>query len=282
MNVATPLRVGRIPYANVFPVYRALEQILPPGAVEFVEGHPAELNRMLRDGALDISPSSSIEYARHPERYLLVPDISIAARDRVMSVFLLSNRPLDALPDGPIAMTEASDSSVVLLEILLRQFLRKGNPLVRSPLSPSEALKRYPACLAIGDAAIRAWLDRAAPFLTDMGSWWRRETGKPFVFALWIVSRSALETKGEALRNFARALLSAKAMAREAISKEAERPIGPDWIPVDFRIDYWNNLSYDLSISEREGLVLFYALAARIGQIPSAPELRFLTLSGGP
>ncbi len=274
--IESPLRVGKIPYANLYPVYRSLEQILPPGSVTFVEGHPRELNRMLREGTLDVSPSSSIEYACHPDRYLLVPEISIAARERVMSVLLLSNRPLDALPEGSIAMTEASDSSVVLLEIMVRRFLRRENPLVRSPLPPEEALKRYPACLAIGDAAIRASLGRVAPFVTDMGSWWRRETGKPFVFALWIVSRAAAETKGPALRSFVRTLLSAKTLARESISEDAGIPIGPDWIPVDFRRDYWDNLSYDLSPDEREGLTLFYGLAAGIGRIPGAPALRFL------
>lgn len=276
MNIERPLRIGKIPYANVYPVYRALEQILPPGSAVFVEGHPCELNRMLREGALDISPSSSIEYARYPERYLLVPDISIAAREKVMSVLLLSNRPLEALPEGPIAMTEASDTSVVLLEILVRQFLRKENPLVRSPLPAAEALRKYPACLAIGDAAIRASIDRVAPFVTDMAAWWRSETGKPFVFALWIVSRAAVESNGTALRAFIRTLLSAKAMARRSIEREADAPIGPDWIPPGFRQEYWDNLTYDLGAGEREGLSLFYALAAKAGQIPAAPVPNFL------
>jgi chorismate dehydratase len=279
MSHDQPLRVGRIPYANVFPIFRALEQILPPGTVEFVEGHPRELNRMLSEGALDISPSSSIEYATHPDRYLLVPDISIASREKVMSVLLLSNRPLDALPEGPIAMTEASDTSVVLLEILIRRFLHRDNPLVRSPLPPEEALRRFPACLTIGDAAIRAALGRVAPCITDLGSWWLRETGKPFVFALWIVSRAAAETKRARLASFVRTLLSAKAMARESVSDDAEGSIGPDWIPLDFRMDYWNNLSWNLSQREQEGLNLFYALAATQGRIPAAPELRFLPLS---
>jgi chorismate dehydratase len=259
-------------------VYRCLEQILPPGSATFVEGHPRELNRMLREGALDISPSSSIEYARNPERYLLVPDISIAAREKVMSVLLLSNRPLETLPDGPIAMTEASDTSVVLLEILVRQFLRRENPLVRSPLPVAEALRRFPACLAIGDAAIRASIDGVAPFVTDMAAWWRGETGKPFVFALWIVSRAAVESNGPALSAFIRTLLSAKAMARRSIEREADAPIGPDWIPPDYRQEYWDNLTYDLGASEREGLSLFYALAAKAGRIPAAPVLNFLPL----
>lgn len=278
MSIERPLRIGKIPYANVYPVYRALEQILPPGSAVFVEGHPRELNRMLREGSLDISPSSSIEYALHPERYLLVPDISIAAREKVMSVLLLSNRPLEALPEGPIAMTEASDSSVVLLEILFRQFLRRENPLVRSPLSAVEALRRYPACLAIGDAAIRAAIDGVAPVVTDLAAWWRRETGKPFVFALWIVSRGAVESNGPALRAFVRMLLSAKAIARRSIEREADTPIGPDWIPPDFRQEYWDNLTWELGAGEREGLSLFYALAAKAGKIQAAPALAFLPL----
>jgi chorismate dehydratase len=233
---------------------------------------------MLRSGRLDISPSSSIEYAMHPDRYLLCPDISISSRSKVMSVLLLSNDPLKKLPDGPIAVTRASDTSVVLLEILLRESLGKRNPLVRTALSPGEALRRHPAFLAIGDEALQARLSGTARHVTDMGEWWRRETGKPFVFALWIVSRDAIPRRREALRGFARTLLAAKRIARESLTRPEHLRIGPDWMPKELRTAYWKNLSYELE-DEAEGLVRFYRLAAKIGRIASAPPLRFLELS---
>lgn len=272
------LRVGKIPYANLYPIYHALETGIPPQNVRLVAGHPAELNRKLRAGRLDISPSSSIEYGKHPERYLLCPDIAIAARAKVMSVLLLSDTPVKTLSDEPIAVTGASDTSVVLLEILLREFSGRRNRLVRTGLAPREALRRHPAFLAIGDQAIRASLSGAARRVTDLGAWWRRETGTPFVFALWIASRAAARDRGETLRRFARTLLSAKRAARAEMDRPGDGFLaGPAWIPRPFLKAYWKNLSYDLG-AEQEGLRLFFRLAAKIGRIPAAPPLRFLDL----
>jgi chorismate dehydratase len=272
-----PLRVGRIPYANLVPIFHALTTHFSLDDVRFVPGSPSELNRKLRAGRLDISPSSSIEYAKHPDRYLLCPDISVSSRSKVMSVVLLSNGPLNRLPDGPISVTRASDTSIVLLEILLGEFLGKKNRLVRTDLPPGEALRRHPAHLAIGDDALQASLSGTARHVTDMGQWWRRETGTPFVFALWIVSRRSLRLRLEALRGFARTLLTAKRIARESLTRPEHLLVGPDWMPKELRTAYWRNLSYDLK-EEREGLVMFYRLAKKIGRIPAVPPLRFLDL----
>src|SRR4030042_876057 len=156
MRANPSLRVGRIPYANLVPIFHALTTHFSLEDVRFVSGSPSGLNRMLRAGRLDISPSSSIEYAKHPDRYLLCPDISVSSRSKVMSVVLLSNEPLKNLPDGPIAVTRASDTSVVLLEILLGESLGKRNRLVRTEFPPGKALRHYPAYLAIGDEALQA------------------------------------------------------------------------------------------------------------------------------
>ncbi len=272
------LRVGKIPYANVYPLFHALETRFPPENVRIVAGHPSELNRKLRAGRLDVSPSSSIEYAKHPERYLLCPGISIAARARVMSVLLLSDAPVGSLSDEPIAVTGASDTSVVLLEILLREFSGRRNRLVRTDLPPRAALCRHPAYLAIGDQAIRASLTGASRRVTDLAAWWRRETGTPFVFALWIATRSAARERGTTLRGFARRLLLAKRAARAEMDRRGDGFLaGPAWIPRSYLKTYWRNLSYELA-SEQEGLRLFYRLAAKIGRIAAAPPLRFLDL----
>lgn len=278
MTSTGPLRVGRIPYANLLPIFHALTTHFSLENVRLVQGTPSELNRRLRAGRLDISPSSSIEYGKHPSRYLLCPGISIASRSKVMSVLLLSNEPLKKISDEPLAVSGASDTSVVLLEILLRESLGKRNRLIRTESSPREALRRHPAYLAIGDQAIRASLDGTANHVTDLGGWWRRETGLPFVFALWIVSRESLARRKESLRNFAGTLLSAKRIARESLARPDHLRIGPDWMPKEMRTSYWRNLSYDLD-DEAEGLLMFYALAKKIGRIPSVPPLRFIEIA---
>ena len=276
MSDSATLRVGKIPYTNLFPIFHALETRFPLAGVRLVPGHPAELNRMLREGALDLSPSSSIEYALHPGRYRLCPDLSVASREKVMSVVLLSDLPLSSLPDDPVAVTGRSDTSAVLLEILLRESLGKRNRLVRTSLPPDEALLRHPAYLAIGDEAIRASLAGTARHVTDLGAWWHRETGLPFVFALWIVSREAVRDREAQLRAFVRTLLEAKETALAEIRRQPDGvPPGPEWIPPEFLREYWKNLSYDLD-RELEGLSLFFRLAKRIGRIPEVPPLDFL------
>jgi chorismate dehydratase len=274
-----PLRVGRIPYANLLPVFDALlRNGLPPG-VTMEAGHPAELNRRLRSGELDVSPSSSIEYACAPERYLLVPGASVSARRRVMSVLLLSRVAPGDLPEGAVAVTRNSATSVALLTILLRRFARKGNPLERTSLPPAEALRRYPALLLIGDEAIRADVERVAPVVTDLGEWWRKETGLPFVFALWIVSRAAAARDPEGVGRFSRLVLAAQGEARERVDRDGVS-VGPEWIPPAWRKEYWENLSWELGAEELAGLSLFYRYAAEEGIVPKAPGPEFLELSG--
>ncbi|MBI5904972.1 MAG: menaquinone biosynthesis protein [Deltaproteobacteria bacterium] len=282
MTVTRPLRVGRIPYANLVPIFHALREAGTPEGISFVDGHPSDLNRRLREGELDLSPSSSIEYAARPDLYLLCPGISISCRSRVMSVLLLSRDPLRELPSDPIAVTGSSDTSVALLEILLRESLGRGNLLVRTELSPREALKRHPAYLAIGDEAIRASLDGTAKHVTDLGEWWWNETGKPFVFALWIAARKAWEgIRREPLSRFAASLVAAKASAQASIRRGEYPWGGPEWIPPEFREAYWRCLSYDLD-TEAEGLALFFRLAAKNGRIPAAPPLRYLDIAHAP
>ena len=270
------LRVGRIPYANLVPIFHALRETRAGAEASFIDGHPSELNILLRSGGLDISPNSSIQYAAAPDLYLVCPEISIAAHTRVMSVLLLSNMPPKELPEEPLAVTAASDTSVALLDILLAESLGRRTLLERTTLPPEKALRKYPAYLSIGDEALRASVSRMAPHITDLGNWWTRETGKPFVFSLWIASRKSWEgAQRESLGRFSAALLQSKRNAQESIQQGRYPWGGPGWMSAKLREEYWQCLSYDLD-EEIEGLALFYRLAEKYGWIPSAPSLRFL------
>ena len=66
------MRLGRISYVNMAPVFYGLE-----ADVEEVSGVPTELSRMLLDGELDIAPIPSIEYARQRRQ---PPDPAAAVR----------------------------------------------------------------------------------------------------------------------------------------------------------------------------------------------------------
>ena len=88
---ADALRMGRIGYLNVLPIYHPLEAGIIPHDFEIISGPPAVLNNMMARGELHISSNSCFEYAMRPERYHLVEDLSIGSHGNVMSVLLLWN-----------------------------------------------------------------------------------------------------------------------------------------------------------------------------------------------
>ena len=56
------IRLGRISYVNMAPVFFELE-----AEVEEVSGVPTELNERLVAGEIDLAPISSIAYGRHAD-----------------------------------------------------------------------------------------------------------------------------------------------------------------------------------------------------------------------
>ena len=100
---------------------------------EFIEGVPSALNYMLRIGEVDVSPSSSIEYLRHSDEYAIVEDHSISSMGPVGSIILLSGKPIEELNGLSVLTSSHSETSVALLEIILRKFFN-----VRCSLKPAE------------------------------------------------------------------------------------------------------------------------------------------------
>src|SRR5436190_13821711 len=106
------IRLGRIGYANMAPVFFRLE-------IEYEEviGVPTELNRQLIAGELDTAPISSIEYARHADTLRLLPRLCVSSEGAVDSIQLISRLPLEEI--RTVAVTPESATSVVLTKVLL-------------------------------------------------------------------------------------------------------------------------------------------------------------------
>lgn len=270
------LRMGRISYLNVLPIYHPLEAGILPHDFELVAGPPALLNDMMARGELHVSSCSCFEYARRPERYYLVRDLSIGSHGPVMSVLLLSRRPVEALGGQEILISGESHTSVALLRLLMRQRYGVEASFVTGQVTPALRSARPPeAFLAIGDEALRLRDHRDYPFRVDLAEAWRQWTGLPFIFGVWVVSREAAEHRlfhtdpGELLRQ------------------------GRDWglAHMDVILDltghgcplsraeleryYREGLVYTLGEEELAGLRLFYEKLVTTGQIPRVPPLRF-------
>lgn len=268
------LKLGHIVYSNCFPVHAGIVTGQVPFPFEIVEGIPTGLNRLLFEGRVDVSPSSSIEYAMNPGRYLLLPGLSISSKTSAMSIILQSRVPIAGLSGKTVALTTASATSVVLLRILLELQADVSPHYLQFEQGVEDPSGSADAILTIGDFALKQTDTKDFPHLYDLGGLWHEFTGLPFVFALWQVNyRRTLQKDLETLREI---LVKSKQYGMSRLRELAEAQAERFGIPAEMLNQYWNLLSYDLGDQEQKGLMTFYGYAAEIGAINGVPDLRFL------
>jgi chorismate dehydratase len=247
------MRLGRISYANMAPVFFELDL---PG-VEQVAGVPTELNQRLLAGDIDVAPISSIEYARNAGRLRLLPRLCVSTDGAVDSIQLITRRPLEQVRS--VAITPESATSVVLTRVLL------GDVALVPLDEPADAR------LLIGDAALRSAFEDPTPHF-DLGRLWAERTGLPMVYAVWAYREGVDE---DALAELERGHLRSLALARsepEVLARRASAEYG--W-PAGFLARYFEKLRYHFGPREQQGLTRFFELAHVAGELAAVPQLRF-------
>jgi chorismate dehydratase len=246
------LRLGRIGYANMAPVFFRLE-----AEVDEVVGVPTALNEQLVAGELDVAPISSIEYARHAEHLRLLPRLCVSSEGAVESIQLISRTPLERVRS--IAVTPESATSVVLARVLFPN-------AEHVPLGEEAEAK-----LLIGDAALRSAFEDPTPHY-DLGRLWLERTGLPMVFAVW----AAPEPTHPDLPELEDALVASVRAARAEPEQLAYEASGAYGYPAGFLARYFEKLRYRFGPRERAGLYTFLELARDAGELDEVPELRFV------
>lgn len=268
------IRIGEISYLNCTPIFSVLREKFGDVSYRFVQGIPAVLNGRLRCGEIDVCPSSSIEYGRNPDSYLILPDLSISADGPVMSVLLFSRGPVEQLDGCSIALTNESATSVALLKIILSRLYGFSNSFTVVSSGVDEALASHDAVLLIGDRALQENSLASGYQVYDLGELWREFTGYPFVFALWLARVDLLDGSGDELQLLHQRLLQSKRLSLENIEAIADAHAQNCWTNRDFLINYWRVLSYDLTSRHVSGLRLFYRYAVDCGVLESEPVIR--------
>ena len=263
--LSTKLRIGKIPYANLFPIFSMLEKQGGCDRYEIIEGVPSELNRKLRDNLIDISPSSSIEHLRHPDRYEVIRNHSISADGPIKSILLFSKTPLESLNGQTILTSSQSETSVALVEIICRKFYNLVCAFASSADPIGKALRSSPAYMLIGDDAMSESHKWPGLHVYDLGSLWKQHTGLPFTYALWLVRKECAAETPEALAGFIRDLDMAKKLSQTGLREVAEACQHKTMLPQEDLIAYWEGISYDLTDEHRKGLSLFRQYAEELG-----------------
>lgn len=264
-----PLRVSAISYLNTAPLMWDFDHGTAKSEFDISYTIPSACAAALQVGSADIGIIPAAAYASIPDLVIL-PDVTIAARQAVRSILLVSKVPIERI--GTVALDTSSLTSVALTKVLFAKWW--GPERTFAPASPNldTMLSSHDAGLLIGDPALK--VDRSQHYTYDLAEEWIRFTGKPFVFAFWAVRQAALQQNPG---------INLAAIFRESRNHGLEHidELAPAWaerlgLPAaEVRQYLTQNIHYYLDAGCLEGLQLFYKYAAECGALPAAPALRF-------
>ncbi|MDP2300504.1 MAG: menaquinone biosynthesis protein [Actinomycetota bacterium] len=268
-------RLGHIQFLNCLPLYYGLvksgDHLLD---VDLVKATPRELAADILAGTLDIAPIPAIEYARHAEELVLLPDIAISSDGEVQSILLVTKRPAEALSGATVALTDTSRTSQVLCRVLLERRWGASPTYVEMPPDLPAMLREADAALLIGDEALRAyWEPPAGLHAYDLGAEWSAWTGLPMVYAVWAVRRSFAEEQPGAVAAVNDALNGSLAYCRAHLDDVSEYAARWEAFPAAHFRSYFDALQFRFGRRYREGLLRYLAEATAVGQLGRVPDL---------
>ena len=272
-RVARP-RVGHIQFLNCLPIYWGLMRSGALLDVDLYKDSPDRLSAALVAGDLDIGPISQVEYLRHADELLLLPDLAVGSDGPVLSVNVVSTKPLTELDGGRVALGSTSRTGVLLAQLLLGERYGVRPDYFRCPPDLTQMLLEADAGVLIGDVALRALYEapRRGLEVTDLGQAWREWTGLPMVFAVWAVRRDFAAAHPGMVKEVHEAFLRSRDLCLAELDQVAES--AARWEPFDAATlaTYFRTLDFSLGERQVAGLREFARRAAAIGEAPALPD----------
>ncbi len=265
------MKIGKISYLNCLPFYFGLEERLKNRGlkdIEFLEDYPANINSALREGRIALGPVSSLEYLRHQNEYLLLPDICIGAQAFARSVLLLSRKKIEELNGGTIALSKESYSSISLIKIILKHSFGFKNSFETVAQNLGEIFKKHIAAVVIGDEALFCQ-PKTLIYKYDLARLWRNLTNLPFVFSLWVARKDFAKNNPDELHEFCHALRENTKCNLADLEKMIFDSMKIDLGDARFcqLIGYFDGLEYSLDNEMQQGLTRFFNLAYEDGLV---------------
>jgi chorismate dehydratase len=272
--MATKVRLGRIQYLNVLPIYFAMENLFAEDGFELVAGTPADLNAGLRQGRVDLGSISAMEYGRHCRDYFLLPGLSISSQGPVGSVLLFSRVPVAELDGRRLLVSAHSASGAALLKVLMSELYRV-RPLYRQGPVVEAMASEYDGVLAIGDEALQLQPQGSWPYQLDLGAAWQEWIGLPFVFGVWAVRRDYAAAWPEKTAAMHHLLLRSRDWGLKALPELSRLAAAGLGRPATELLSYFRQLDYSLGPGHEKGLQTFFNYLNDLGELAEIPELTY-------
>jgi chorismate dehydratase len=267
-------RVGHIQFLNCLPIYWGLMRSGALLDVDLRKDTPDRLSADLVAGDLDIGPITLVEYLKHADDLLLLPNLAVGSDGPVLSVNLISTRPLAELDGRPVALGSTSRTGVLLAQMLLAERYGAYPEYFRCPPELTQMLMEADAGVLIGDPALRAMYEapRLGLRVTDLGQEWREWTGLPMVFAVWAVRRDYAAANPGAVKDVHEAFQRSRDLCLGELDEAAAA--AARWEPFDAATlaAYFRALDFSLGERQIAGVREFARRATARGEVPALPE----------
>jgi chorismate dehydratase len=246
--------VGHIQFLNCVPLYWGLARTGSLLDLDLTKDTPEKLSDLLVEGRLDLGPITCVEYLRHADELVVLPDIAVGSDGPVMSCVIVSKVPLAELDGRPVALGSTSRTSVRLAQLLLEEREGVRPDYFSCPPDLDAMLARADAAVLIGDPALKATLE-AGPdrghTVHDLGAMWKEWTGLPFVFAVWAARREFVEQRPELVSRVHQAFLASRDLSLVEAAKVAEQ--ASRWEDFDAKVlETYFSSALDFSLGERQ------------------------------
>jgi len=274
------LRIGCVKYLNARPLIRGW-----PGDVDF--DHPSALCQRLANGELNVALVSSFEFLRNPI-YRIVDNVSISSDGPVYSVVVAHRDDISAVEQielDPASRTAVNLLRCLLAEVGLKPRLKRAVPgstpkafgvVAGSLPQDGFAVANLPttsnARLIIGDQAIAFRQKHAGEFqFWDLGEEWKKLTGLPFVYALWLIRPEVADAQQVA--TYLRAVRDENLASLDELIGEVVAGGGDPGSAIKFDREflaryYRKHLRFSFGETEKQGLERFAELCANYGVVP--------------
>jgi chorismate dehydratase len=265
---------------NCLPIYWGLVRSGALLDLELTKDTPDNLNQLLIDGGLDIGPISLVEYLRNAEDLVLLPDIAVGSDGPVLSVNLVSQRPLAELDGRPVALGSTSRTSVLLAEMWLHEVHGVAPEYFTCPPDVNAMMLEADAAVVIGDVALRATYEgpRRGLDVHDLGQAWRAWTGLPMVFAVWAARRDFAEANPGIVKDVHNAFVRSRDEALAHVDEVAAQAARWEIFDAVTLAHYFRTLDFSLGDRQVAGIVEFARRAAAIGAVPTTVTPTFATV----
>jgi len=175
-------------------------------------------------------------------QYKIVSEYCIGCNGEVRTVCIFSNQPLEQCTR--LIADQHSKTSVLLAGIILEKVFGSTPNIIQKDVQNIELAKNE-AVLMIGDKVFAH--ENKFAYTCDLGSAWKKYTGLPFVFALW-VAKNYVDIS--TITHLNQAFEYGLAHIDDVIKKESSENL-------DLMYYFQHNISYALDPKKHEALDLF-------------------------